>query len=78
MTCPIFFCANNSCCTCAGPEPCYYAQVQSWRHSLSCMAEMNQGHGKALRELLFKMLKMMLKAYLRTQQQQRRRRRQQQ
>lgn len=32
--------------------------------SLSCMAEMNQGQGKALRELLFRMLKMMLKAYL--------------
>jgi hypothetical protein len=28
------------------------------------MADMNQGQGKALRELLFRMLKMMLKAYL--------------
>jgi hypothetical protein len=28
------------------------------------MAEMNQGQGKALRELLFRMLNMMLKAYL--------------
>jgi hypothetical protein len=40
------------------------AAAAAWGHSLSCHVEMNHGQGNAFSALLFRMLKMMLKAYL--------------